>query len=75
MVPGVLAETVETGDKNRHDFHCMQMSLVMKMQFIFGDYWNDGPCSIAPVGAVKRNLRSRTEGTVFDACYFPYFVL
>ena len=33
-----LAETVETGDKNRHDFHCMQMNLVMKMQFIFGDY-------------------------------------
>ena len=24
-----LAETVETGDKNRDDFHCMQMSLVM----------------------------------------------
>ena len=23
-----LAETVETGDKNCHDFHCMQMSLV-----------------------------------------------
>ena len=38
MVPGVLAETVETGDKNRHDFHCMQISLVMSMQFIFGDY-------------------------------------
>ena len=32
-----LAETVETGDKNRHDFHCMQMSLVMSMRFIFGD--------------------------------------
>ena len=32
-----LAETVETGDKNRDDFHCMQMSLVMSMQFIFGD--------------------------------------
>ena len=33
----LLAETVETGDKNRHDFHCMQMSLVMSMRFIFGD--------------------------------------
>ena len=32
-----LAETVETVDKNRHDFHCMQMSLVMSMRFIFGD--------------------------------------
>ena len=32
-----LAETVETGDKNHHDFHCMQMSLVMSMRFIFGD--------------------------------------
>ena len=24
-----LTETVETGDKNRGDFYCMQMSLVM----------------------------------------------
>ena len=32
-----LAETVETGDKNRDDFHCTQMSLVMSMGFIFGD--------------------------------------
>ena len=23
-------ETVETGDKNRDDFHCMQMSLVIR---------------------------------------------
>ena len=30
------AETVETGDKNRHDLHSMQMSLVMSMRFIFG---------------------------------------
>ena len=29
-----LAETLETGDKNCHDFHCMQMSLVMSMRFI-----------------------------------------
>ena len=27
-------ETVETGDKNRDDFHCMQMSLVMSIRFI-----------------------------------------
>jgi len=32
-----LAETVETGDKNRDDFHCIQMSLVMSMRFIFDD--------------------------------------
>ena len=32
-----LAETVEAGNKNRHDFHCMQLSLVMNMWFIFGD--------------------------------------
>ena len=37
MPPGVLAETVETGDKNRDDFDCMQMSLVMTMRFIFCD--------------------------------------
>ena len=30
-------ETVETGGKNRDDFHCMQTSLVMSMRFIFGD--------------------------------------
>ena len=28
---------VETGDKNRDDFCCMQVSLVMSMWFIFGD--------------------------------------
>ena len=32
-----LTETLETGNKNREDFHCMQMSLVMSMRFIFGD--------------------------------------
>ena len=32
-----LAATVENGDKNRDDFHCMQMRLVMSMWFIFGD--------------------------------------
>ena len=32
---------VETGKKNHDDFHCMQMSLVMSMQFIFGDDEND----------------------------------
>ena len=36
-----LAETVETGDKNRDDFDCVQMSLVMTMRFIFCDDWND----------------------------------
>ena len=57
-----LAENVETGDNNRDDFHCMQMSLVMSMPFIFGDVWNDALCSIIiPVRAVKRNLRSRRD--------------
>ena len=32
-----LAENVETGDKNRDDFHCIQMRLVMSMRLIFGD--------------------------------------
>ena len=32
--PASLAKTVETGDKNRDDFHCIEMSLVMRMQFI-----------------------------------------
>ena len=32
-----LAKTVETGHKNRGDFHCMQMSLVMSIRCIFGD--------------------------------------
>ena len=36
-----LAATVETGNKNRDDFHCMQMRLVMSMWFIFGDDWGD----------------------------------
>ena len=30
------AETVETGDENPDHLHCMQMSLVMSMRFIFG---------------------------------------
>ena len=34
-------ETMETGDKTSNDFYCMQMSLVMSMQFIFYDDWND----------------------------------
>ena len=28
----LLAETVGTADKKRDDFHCMQMSLVMRMR-------------------------------------------
>ena len=36
-----LAETVETGNKNRDDFHCMQMRLMMSMWLIFGDDWGD----------------------------------
>ena len=33
--------SVETGDKNRDDFRCMQVSLVMSMWFIFGDDRDD----------------------------------
>ena len=36
-----LSKTVETGKKNPDDSHCMQMSLVMNMQFIFEDDEND----------------------------------
>ena len=32
---------METGDKNRDDFHCMEMSLVMRLQFIFDDDLKD----------------------------------
>ena len=39
-----LAEAVETGDKNRDDFYCMQIRLVMSMRFIFGDDWNNAKC-------------------------------
>ena len=39
-----LAKTVETGDKNHDDFHCMEMSLVMSMWFILGDDWNNAQC-------------------------------
>ena len=33
----LLTETMETGNKNRVDFQCIQMSLVMSIWFIFGD--------------------------------------
>ena len=36
-----LAKTVETGGKNRGDFHCMQKSLETSMRYIFGNDWND----------------------------------
>ena len=32
-----LAKTMETGDRNRGDFHYMQMRLVMSKQYIFSD--------------------------------------
>ena len=32
-----LLETMETRDKNHHDFHCLEVSLVICMRFIFGD--------------------------------------
>ena len=39
-----MQKTVETGDKNRDDFHCMEISLVMSMWFILGDDWNNTQC-------------------------------
>ena len=42
--PVFLAKTVETGDKNRDDFHCMEMSHVMSMWFILGADWNNAQC-------------------------------
>ena len=36
-----LSKTVETGKKNHDDSHCMQMSLVISMQFIFDGDEND----------------------------------
>ena len=35
--PRVPSEDSGTGEKNRGNFHCMQMSLVMSMRYIFGD--------------------------------------
>ena len=35
--PGVPSRDRVTRDKNRDDFHCMQMRLVMSIRFIFGD--------------------------------------
>ena len=36
---------METGDKNRDDFHCMEiMNLVMSMWFILGDDWTNAQC-------------------------------
>ena len=70
-----LAVTVETGDKNRHDFfHCMQMSLVMSMRFIFGGDWNDA-LIVLLLPYVRWSVTFGAEGTVFDACYVPFFVL
>ena len=39
-----LVETVETGDKNRYDFRCMEMCLVISMRFNFGNDWNNAQC-------------------------------
>ena len=55
-----LEETVETGDKNRDYFHCMQMSLVMSMRLIFGNDWNDA-CKLIAFFAV------------WQWCNFPRF--
>ena len=48
---------METGGKNRDEFHCMQMALVMGI-FHTGLYPES--CMV-PVRAVKRYLRSRND--------------
>ena len=54
---------METGDKNRDDFHCMQMNLVMRMCFIFGDDWNNAQC-LSPFSAMAKfflHVRNHTS--------------
>ena len=53
-------ETVETGDKNRDDLLCMQMSLVMSVRFIFGDGWND-TCKLNTFLAMMLLLRVKND--------------
>ena len=36
-----LTETMETGDRNRDDFHCMQMSRDEHAVYFFGYDWSD----------------------------------
>ena len=40
--PHFPSEDRGTGDKNRGDFHCTQMSLMMSMRYIFSDDWKFG---------------------------------
>ena len=42
--PRVPSEDRGNWDKNRDDFHSMEMSLVMSMWFILGDDWNNAQC-------------------------------
>ena len=60
MSQAFLAETVETGDKNRDDFHCIQMSPVMSMRLIFGCDWNEA-------------YKLITFFAVWQWCNFPRF--
>ena len=51
------------------NFHCMQMVLVMRMQFIFGDDWNDVPCkSLFWSLAMMSFLWNRGPWIFFVAC-------
>ena len=65
-----LTETVVTGDKNRHDFHCMQMSLVMSMQFSCGDHWNIGIKLITFVFAVWQWCNFSSNGGPWSSCNY-----
>ena len=43
MKPGVPSGDRGNGNKNRDDFHCLLMRLMMSICFIFGDDLSDEP--------------------------------
>ena len=49
------------------NFHCTQMSLVVNMPFIFGDDWNDTPCS-------SQNCDPRSWYFTIQLHYINFFV-
>ena len=51
-------------DKNRDDFYCTQMNLVMSMRFIFGDDWNNA----------QRLSRFRAITKFFLPCKKSHFI-
>ena len=49
MLPGVPNGDCGNWGKIRDDTHCMQISLVMSIRFIFGDDWSD-TCKLKTFG-------------------------